>query len=48
MKAIQEEMAWDPDPVWVSGLAVIRNSSGEAIVFTRTRNTEWQCYPDWV
>ena len=48
MKAIQEKMASDPDPVWVSGLVVIRNSDKEVYVFSRTRNTEWQCYPDWV
>lgn len=48
MRAIQEELEWDPDPVWVSGLEITRNSTRETFVFGRTRNTEWQCYPDWV
>ena len=48
MARIQEEMEWEPDPVWVSGLEITRNSTREVFVFSRTRNTEWQCYPDWV
>lgn len=48
MKAIQEDRVRDPDPVCISGLIVIRNSTRNVYIFSRTLDSEWQCYPDWV
>jgi hypothetical protein len=48
MKAIKEALEWDPDPIYVSGLEITRNSTRETYILSRTRNTDWACYPDWV